>query len=60
MYMYVHICVLSHVQLFCDPIHCSPPASPAQGILPGKNEARMLEWIAKPFSRGSSQPRNGT
>ena len=35
---------------------CGPPASSAHGIL----QARMLEWIAIPFSRGSSWPRDGT
>ena len=28
---------LSHVQLFCDPIGCSPPGSSVHGILRGKN-----------------------
>jgi len=34
----------------------SPPGSSAHGIL----QARILEWLAIPFSRGSSQPRDGT
>ena len=34
----------------------SPPSSSVRGIL----QARILEWIAIPFSRGSSQPRDGT
>ena len=37
----------------CDPMDCSPPASFVHGIL----QARILEWVAVPFSRGSSQPR---
>ena len=37
----------------CDPMDCSPPGSSAHGIL----QARILEWVAIPFSRGSSQPR---
>ena len=37
----------------CDPIDCSPPGSPIHGIL----QARILEWVAMPSSRGSSQPR---
>ena len=37
----------------CDPIEGSPPGSPIPGIL----QARILEWVAIPFSRGSSQPR---
>ena len=38
----------------CDPIDGSPPGSPIPGIL----QARILEWIAFPFSRGSSQARD--
>ena len=37
----------------CDLMDYSPPGSSAHGIL----QARMLEWVAIPFSRGSSQPR---
>ena len=37
----------------CDPIDCSPPVSSLCGIL----QARILEWVAMPFSRGSSLPR---
>ena len=35
---------------------CSPPGSSVHGIL----QARILEWVAMPSSRGSSQPRDGT
>ena len=31
----------------CDPTDCSPPGSSVHGIL----QARMLEWVAIPFSR---------
>ena len=41
----------SHLTL-CDPIDGSPPGSPVPGIL----QARTLEWVAMPSSRGSSQP----
>ena len=34
----------------------SPPGSSVQGIL----QARILDWVAIPFSRGSSRPRDGT
>ena len=37
----------------CNPRDCSPPGSSVHGIL----QARILEWIAIPFSRGSSHPR---
>ena len=40
----------------CDPMDYSPPGSSVHGIL----QARKLEWIASPFSRGSSRPRDQT
>ena len=40
----------------CDPMDCSPPGSSVYGIL----QARILEWVAIPFSRGSSWPRDQT
>jgi len=40
----------------CNSMDCSLPASSAHGIL----QTRMLEWVAIPFSRKSSQPRNPT
>ena len=51
------MCMLSHSSLsLCDPMNCSQPGSSAHRILQG----RILEWIAMPFSRGSSQPRDQT
>ena len=38
----------------CDPMDSSPPGSSVHGILQG----RILEWVAIPFSRGSSQPKD--
>ena len=43
----------NHVWL-CDPMDFSPPGSSVHGIL----QARILEWVAMPSSRGSSQPRD--
>ena len=40
----------------CDLIDCSLPGSSVHGIF----QARILEWVAISFSRGSSQPRDGT
>ena len=40
----------------CDPMDCSPPGFSVRGIL----QARVLEWIAIPFSIGTSQPRDRT
>ena len=37
---------------FCGPLDCSPPGSSVHGIL----KARVLEWLAISFSRGSSDP----
>ena len=51
-YMLSHF---SRVQL-CDPMDCSLPDSSIYGIL----QARILEWVARPSSRGSSQPRDWT
>ena len=51
-------CVLSHFSRvrLCNPTNCSPPGSSVHGIL----QARILEWIAIPFSRGSSWPKAWT
>ena len=38
----------------CYPMDCSPPGSSVPEIL----QARILEWVAIPFSRGSSQLRD--
>ena len=40
----------------CDPLACSSPGSSVHGI----PQARILEWVAFPFSRGFSCPRDGT
>ena len=40
----------------CDPMDCSSPGSSVHGIF----QARILEWIAMPSSRGSSQLRDWT
>ena len=49
------VCVQSCPTL-CDPIDYSPPGPSVHGIL----QARILEWVAMPSCRGSSQPRDGT
>ena len=38
----------------CDPMDCSPPGSSVPGIF----QARILEWVAIAFSKGSSPPRS--
>ena len=47
---------LSDVWLFCDPVGYSSPGSSIHGI----SQARILEWVAICFSRGSSRPRDRT
>ena len=37
----------------CHPMKCNPSVSSVHGIL----QAKLLEWVAIPFSRGSFQPR---
>ena len=60
----VCVCVCVHAQALSlqscptvfDSLDCSPPGSSVHGI----SQARMLEWVAMPPSRGSSQPRDRT
>ena len=54
--MKVKVKLFSRVRLFCDPMDCSPQGSSIHGIL----QARILEWVAISFSRGSSQPKDWT
>ena len=42
--------------ILCDPMIYSPPSSSVHGIF----QARILEWVAIPFSRESSLPRDRT
>ena len=55
---YVHACMLNHfsrIQL-CNPMDCSLPGSSVCGII----QAKILEWVAMPSSRGPPQPRDQT
>ena len=55
----VHACMFSRfscVRLFTYPVDCCLPGSSVHGIL----QARRLEWVAIPFSRGFSRPRDQT
>ena len=48
---HLRVCSVSQPCL-CDPMDCSPPGSSDHGIL----QARLLEWIAIPFSRDLPNP----
>ena len=54
--MKVKVLVVQSCPTLCDPMDCSPPGSSVGGIL----QARILQWVAMPFSRVSSLPRDGT
>ena len=57
-FWYVCVHVLSHFSYvwLWDRMDCSPSDSSVHGIL----QARILEWVAMPSSRGSSWPRDRT
>ena len=60
-YLCYHVfCVHAKSPQLCptlrDPVGYSPPGSSVHGIL----QARVLEWVAMPSSRGSSRPRDWT
>ncbi|CAI9171186.1 unnamed protein product [Rangifer tarandus platyrhynchus] len=48
---YMRAKLLQLCPTLCDPIDYSPPDSSVHGIL----QARILEWVAMPSSRGSSR-----
>ena len=52
------VCVLATQSCLtlCDPMDCSLPGSSVHRIL----QVRVLQWVAIPFSRESSQPRDQT
>ena len=55
-WQYVHAKSLQSCPTLCDPMNHSPPGSSVHGIL----QARTLVWVAIPFFRGSSRPRDRT
>ena len=55
-YMKVKMLVVQSYPNLCNPMDCSLPGSSVLGIL----QARILEWVNIPFSRGSSSPRDQT
>ena len=54
--MKVKILVTLSRPTLCDPMDCSLQGSSVRGIL----QARILEWVAIPFSRESSRPKDRT
>ena len=50
----VKVLVAQSCGTLCDPVDCSPWGSSVHGIL----QERILEWVAIPFSRGSSSLRD--
>ena len=49
----IHTCVCTQSYLtLCSPMDYGSPGSPVHGIL----QARILEWVAMPSSRASSEP----
>ena len=54
--MKVKMLVIQSCPTLYDSMDCSPPGSSVHRIL----QARILEWVAIPFSRGSSPPRDQT
>ena len=50
-YCYCYFLVAKSCLTLCNPMDCRLPGSPVHGI----SQARILEWVAIPFSRESSQ-----
>ena len=55
-HMKVKVLLAQSCPTLCNPMDCSLPGSSVRGILQG----RILEWVAIPFSRGSSRFRDQT
>ena len=49
-YVQMVVLVTQLCPTLCDPIYCSLSVSSVHGII----QARILEWVAIPFSRGCS------
>ena len=52
--MWLCVLVSQSCPILCDPVDYSPPGSSVHGV----SQARILEWVAISFSRGS--PHQGT
>ena len=49
----MHAQSLQSCSTVCEPMDCGPPGSSVHGTL----QARILEWVAIPFSRDLPNPR---
>ena len=47
----LYVLVIQSCSTLCEPKDCSPPGFSVHGIL----QAKILEWIASPLSRGTSR-----
>ena len=61
-YIWIHACMLGHVQLFATPwtVACEAPLSMGGSSVYGISQARILEWVAISYSRKSSRLRDRT
>ena len=56
-FFFLFMCLVTQsCPTLCNPMECSPPSFSVHGIL----QTRVLEWVAMPSSRGSSQTRGWT
>ena len=55
-FLKVKVLIAQSCPTLCDPMDCSSPGSSVHGIL----QARILEWVAISFSRGTSGPKDQT
>ena len=55
-FIMIMVVVYSLRCISCNPLDCGLPGSSVHGI----SQARILEWVAISFSRGSSQPTDQT
>ena len=57
LFLFFVLCLVAQsCPALCNPMDCSPPGSSVHG----DSQARILEGVAMPSSRGSSQPRGRT
>ena len=55
-FLYMHVLIAQSCPTLCHPMNCSLPGHFVHGI----SQSRRPHWVAIPFSRGSSSPRDRT